>query len=47
MELGKKLVGVTLGIATLAADATRHAVWLVTYHMDRRSRPSEEERDQS
>ena len=43
MGLGKKLVGATLGMATLAADAARHAAWLLSYHVDRATRDTEED----
>jgi hypothetical protein len=41
--LTKKLVGATLGMATLAVDAARHAAWLLGYHVDRRTRDATEE----
>ena len=39
----KKLVGATIGVASLAVDAARHAAWLVGYHVDRRTRDAEDD----
>jgi hypothetical protein len=43
VEVAKKLVGATIGVATLAADAARHGLWLLAYHVDRQVRDTEDD----